>query len=155
GAEAARQADSHKEVIVSNRQWQWGGTVLLVVLTGCGQPAVSTGHQKETDLAQLKFGVAPYFPTQAENRKQFQPLADRFSKEIGVPAELVLADDWVGISEALRARTLDVAWLGPWGYVLAHHNEPTLQVVATVKYKEKPTYQAVLLARADAPFNSL
>ncbi len=132
--------------------WNWGRRAALVVLVaalaavvGCGPPATT----------KLKFGVAPYFPTQAENRKQFQPLADELGKETGLPVELVLADDWVGISEALRAGTLDVAWLGPWGYVLAHHGEPAMQAIATVKYKGKPTYQAVLMARADAPFNTL
>jgi phosphonate transport system substrate-binding protein len=144
---------------MDDRLWRWGAALMLLAsaligLAGCGGPAPST-HRGEPALERLKFGVAPYFPTQAENRKQFQPLADAFGKAAGVPVELVLADDWVGISEALRAGTLDVAWLGPWGYVLAHHNEPAIQAVATVKYKGKPTYQAVLMARADAPFNTL
>ncbi len=139
--------------------WGWVGLVLAssaVALAGCGgTTSTATTSPAEPALARLKVGVAPYFPTQAENRKQFQPLADELGKVAGAPDELVLADDWVGISEALRAGTLDVAWLGPWGYVLAHHGEPKLRAIATVKYKGKPTYQAVLMARADAPFNTL
>lgn len=146
-------------MFLHDQQWRWVAPVLLapalVILVGCNHPAASTAPHAEPGLSQLKVGVAPYFPTQAENRKQFQPLADEFGKQAGVPAELILADDWVGISEALRARTLDIAWLGPWGYVLAHHGDPTMQAIATVKYKGKPTYQAVLMARADAPFNTL
>lgn len=33
--------------------------------------------------------------------------------------------------------------------------DPSLQAIATVKYKDKPTYYSVLMARADAPFNPL
>jgi len=100
-------------------------------------------------------GVGPYFPTPGENRKQFEPLAEYLSRRLNVPVELTVVDDWVGISEALRARTLDAAWLGPWGYVLAHHGDPSMQAVATVEYKGKPIYYSVLMARADAPFNTL
>ncbi|MBD0337513.1 MAG: phosphate/phosphite/phosphonate ABC transporter substrate-binding protein, partial [Cyanobacteria bacterium Co-bin13] len=106
-------------------------------------------------LTQLKFGVGPYFPTPNENRKQFEPLFQQVAEQLDLPAEVVVADDWIGISEALRSGTLDVAWLGPWGYVLAHHNEPSLDAIATVKYKDEPTYYSVLMARADAPFNTL
>jgi phosphonate transport system substrate-binding protein len=50
---------------------------------------------------------------------------------------------------------LDVAWLGPWGYVLAHHNSPEINAIATVKYNGDPVYYSVLLTGADAPFDTL
>ena len=127
-----------------------GVPLVLLVLAGCSPTSSGDGQ-----LEKLKVGFAPYFPTQGENRKQFQPLADELGRAAGVPAELVLADDWIGISEALRAGTLDVAMLGAWGYVLAHHNDPKLQAIATMKYNGKATYHALLLARADAPFDTL
>lgn len=103
----------------------------------------------------LKFGVGPYFPTPGESRKQFQPLFEELAKQVGLPGDVTVTEDWIGISVALRSRTLDAAWLGPWGYVLANHNDPSIQAIATVKYKDKPTYFSVLMARADAPFNTL
>jgi len=111
--------------------------------------------QKIAQITQLKFGVGPYFPIPNENRKQFEPLFKSLAAQLNLTADVTVTDDWIGISEALRSETLDVAWLGPWGYVLAHHNEPSLQAIATVKYKDKPTYYSVLMARAEAPFNTL
>ncbi|MBD1874820.1 phosphate/phosphite/phosphonate ABC transporter substrate-binding protein [Nodosilinea sp. FACHB-131] len=135
------------------------GLLALVVVVACapqsGNQTADSASAPEATLTELKFGVGPYFPTPNENRKQFEPLFQEVAKQLDLPADVTVADDWIGISEALRSGTLDVAWLGPWGYVLAHHNEPALEAIATVKYKDKPTYYSVLMAKADAPFDTL
>lgn len=142
-----------------NRRWLQGillGMLAMGIVVACapaGQPPENAAE--DASLTQLTFGVGPYFPVPNENRKQFEPLFNQLAEQVNLPAEVTVADDWIGISEALRSRTLDVAWLGPWGYVLARHNDPSLQAIATVKYKDKPTYYSVLMARADAPFNTL
>lgn len=142
-----------------NRRWLQGillGMLAMGIVVACapaGQPPENAAE--DASLTQLSFGVGPYFPVPNENRKQFEPLFNQLAEQVNLPAEVTVADDWIGISEALRSRTLDVAWLGPWGYVLARHNDPSLQAIATVKYKDKPTYYSVLMARADAPFNTL
>lgn len=136
------------------------GLLALVVVVACtpnsfNPTATDSASAPEVKLTELKFGVGPYFPTPNENRKQFEPLFQEVAKQLDLPADVTVAEDWIGISEALRSGTLDVAWLGPWGYVLAQHNEPSLQAIATVKYKDKPTYYSVLMAKADAPFDTL
>lgn len=146
----------------------WGriatGLVTAIVLVGCsGSPTtqapdsstLAADSQKEEELEVLEFGVGPYFPTPNETRAQFEPLFEEIAAAAGVEAKVVVTEDWIGISEALRSGTLDVAWLGPWGYVLAEHNEPSLEAIATVKYNEQPIYFSVLMAKADAPFDSI
>ena len=133
------------------------GPLAIAFIVACS-PTTTQNSPTASDappLTQISFGVGPYFPIPNENRKQFEPLFNALAEQVNLPAKVTVADDWIGISEALRSRTLDVAWLGPWGYVLAKHNDPSLQVIATVKYKDKPTYYSVLMARADAPFNTL
>lgn len=133
-------------------------TCFLVVACQSSPNVTNSGNvtDAETDpISEIKFGVGPYFPTPNENRDQFDPFFQRLAEAVDLPADITVTEDWVGISEALRSRTLDVAWLGPWGYVLANHNEPSIEAIATVKYKEKPVYYSVLMARADAPFNTL
>lgn len=136
------------------------GVLTLVVAIACSNnPEVQTSSTPTAasapQLSQIKFGVGPYFPTPGENSKQFEPLFKELAQQVNLPSEVTVAEDWVGISEALRSGTLDAAWLGPWGYVLAHHNEPSIQAIATVEYKDKPTYYSVLMARYDASFNTL
>ncbi len=131
---------------------RWLSAAPLLCL-GLLQPLSPVSAQEA--IEELEFGVGPYFPTPNETRDQFEPLFEKLAAELGVKAKVVVTEDWIGISEALRSGTLDVAWLGPWGYVLAKHNTPSLEAIATVEYKGNPTYYSVLLARADAPFNSL
>ena len=129
----------------------------MVVVVACTPTTTqnSNNSPEVASLTRLTFGVGPYFPIPNENRKQFEPLFNALAEQVNLPAEVTVADDWIGISEALRSRTLDVAWLGPWGYMLAKHTDPSLQAIATVKYKDKPTYYSVLMTRADAPFDTL
>lgn len=149
--------------MINKSRWLKGiflGVLTLVTIVACSsQPGVETNQNAANapaaDLTELEFGVGPYFPTPNENRQQFDPLFKELARQVNLPAKVTVTEDWIGISEALRSRTLDVAWLGPWGYVLANNNEPSIQAIATVKYKDKPTYYSVLMARADAPFDTL
>jgi len=133
------------------------GIMAMLVVVACTPTTTqnSNNSPEVASLTRLTFGVGPYFPIPNENRKQFEPLFNALAEQVNLPAEVTVADDWIGISEALRSRTLDVAWLGPWGYMLAKHTDPSLQAIATVNYKDKPTYYSVLMARADAPFNTI
>ncbi|MBP0009213.1 MULTISPECIES: phosphate/phosphite/phosphonate ABC transporter substrate-binding protein [unclassified Roseofilum] len=126
------------------------GCLTLITIISCSQ-----SNPDNAQLTELKFGVGPYFPTPGENQSQFEPLFNQLAEGINLKADVTVTEDWVGISEALRSRTLDVAWLGPWGYVLANHNDPSIEAIATVKYKEQPVYYSILMAKADAPFDTL
>jgi hypothetical protein len=99
--------------------------VCLIAVSGCG----SSGTGDAAPLTRLRCGVGPYFPTPGETRKQFDPLFEEMAKQLGVPAEIVVTEDWIGLAEALRARTLDVCWMGPWGYVLARHHDPSMTAI--------------------------
>lgn len=152
-----------EDFMLTNIRWLKAiflGVLTLVTIVACNsQPEVETNQNAAnapaSDLTELEFGVGPYFPTPNENRNQFEPLFEELAEQVNLPAKVTVTEDWIGISEALRSRTLDVAWLGPWGYVLANNNEPSIEAIATVKYKGKPTYYSVLMARADAPFDTL
>ena len=67
---------------------------------------------------------------------------------LGVEYDLVVTNDWAGIATALATGQADVAWMGPWGYVLANQ-EGGAHAVATVKYDGKPTYHAIIVAKPD------
>ena len=97
----------------------------------------------------LKFGVGPFLATPEDTRKSFTPLFAHLAKELGgYEFDLAVSSDWAGLAVAMGSGQLDAAWMGPWGYVIAN-NATDCQAIATVKYDDKPTYHAIIIARPD------
>ena len=96
----------------------------------------------------LRFGVGPLLATPEDTKKAYTPIFAHLARELGADYELVSTTDWAGMAVAMGSGNLDLAWMGPWGYVLAN-NSTGCTAVATVKYDEKPTYLAIIIARPD------
>lgn len=94
----------------------------------------------------LRFAVGPFQPTASDTRRAYEPFFKHLAGKLGRDYELVVTTDWAGIAIALANKQVDVAWMGPWGYVLAH-NEGDSKAIATVKYNGKPTYHSIIVAR--------
>jgi len=97
----------------------------------------------------LRFAVGPFQPTQSDTRKAYEPFFKYIADKLGRDYELAVTNDWAGIAIALANKQADIAWMGPWSYVLAH-SESGSEAIATVKYNGKPTYHAIVVARPDA-----
>jgi phosphonate transport system substrate-binding protein len=96
----------------------------------------------------LHFGVGPLLPSPDDTKKAYAPVFAHLAKELGVDFDLVATTDWAGMAVAMGSGQLDVAWMGPWGYVIAN-SATNCQAVATVKYDDKPIYYAIIIARPD------
>jgi len=96
----------------------------------------------------LRFAVGPFQPTPGDTRRAYQPFCEHLARALGRSCEITVTTDWAGIATALANEQVDVAWMGPWGYVLAH-DRGGAQAIATVKYQGKPTYHAIIIARPD------
>jgi phosphonate transport system substrate-binding protein len=96
----------------------------------------------------LRFGVGPLLPTPEDTRKAFGPVFAHLAKELGVDFQLSATTDWAGMAVAMGSGQLDLAWMGPWGYIIAN-NSTDCQAIATVKYDDKPIYYAIVVGRPD------
>ena len=96
----------------------------------------------------LHFGVGPLLPSPDDTKKAYAPVFAHLAKELGADFDLVSTTDWAGMAVAMGSGQLDVAWMGPWGYVLAN-KEGEAQAIATVKYDGKPFYHAIIVGRPD------
>ncbi len=74
------------------------------------------------------------------------PLKNFMEKEIGRCIELFTATDYTGIIEAMRAKKLDVAWFGPFSYVLANERAGAEAFAVGVDKNGKTTYHSYLVA---------
>lgn len=92
----------------------------------------------------LRFAVGPFQPSASDTRKAYEPFFKHIAEKLGRDYELVVTTDWAGIAVALANKQADIAWMGPWGYVLAN-SEGGAQAIATVKYQGKPSYHAIIV----------
>ncbi len=122
----------------------WVGLALAV--SACGGDEGSSGSSGAAEKETLRVGIGPLLPTPGETKKAWDPFFAWLSGELGMDYELSVTTDWAGISVAMRNDQLDVAWMGPFGYVLAN-TEGGAEAIATAKYDEKPIYHAIVISR--------
>jgi phosphonate transport system substrate-binding protein len=65
---------------------------------------------------------------------------------IGADIELTVASDWAGISVALASQQIDIAQMGPWGYVLAKQKGDA-KAIAMLLIEGRNYYKAIVVAR--------
>jgi phosphonate transport system substrate-binding protein len=92
----------------------------------------------------LRFGVGPLQPTPTETKKAYEPFFAHVAKQLNREFDLTATTDWAGISVALANKQVDVAWMGPWGYILANADSG-VRAIATAKYDGKPIYHAIVV----------
>lgn len=116
----------------------------LIVAVG-----IATGTSISAFAAdKIRFAVGPLQPTPNDTKKAFEPFFKYVAEKLDRDYELVATTDWAGVSVALSSKQVDVAWMGPWGYVLAYHAGGG-QAIATVKYDGKPIYHAIVIGRPE------
>lgn len=108
----------------------------------------AVGGHSATAAEKIRFAVGPLLPTPSETKTAWEPFFKYLADKLGADHEVFATSDWAGISIALANNQADVAWMGPWGYVLAKA-QSDCKPIATAKYDGKPIYHAIVIARPD------
>src|SRR5690349_7240490 len=84
-------------------------------------------------------------------KASYQPLIKLLEKETGSKVEFVQASDYAGVVEGIIANNVDLAFFGPFAYVVAGVNGAKVTPVGAVIQEQgaKPGYQSYGLARTD------
>lgn len=103
----------------------------------------------------LTVGLIPAEDSQAmlENSKA---VIDSLQQQLGMPVKPFIATDYNGIIEALRSRKLDVAYLGPFSYVLASSvANVEAFAVAETKKSGRSFYKSLIITRKESGLQTL
>ena len=80
-----------------------------------------------------------------------QKMMDMLSRSLGMPVKPFVAADYNGVIEALRSKRLDVAYLGPFSYVLGTTvADIEAFAVAETKKAGRTSYHALVVAHKDS-----
>jgi len=120
-------------------------------LIALGLSAVSAVAALPALAAQpLTIGLIPAEDSQAMIESSRQVL-DSLQQQLGMPVKPFVATDYNGVIEALRSKKLDVAYLGPFSYVLANQvADVEAFAVAVTKKTGQSSYKSVIIARKDS-----
>jgi phosphonate transport system substrate-binding protein len=84
-----------------------------------------------------------------------QALIEALHTSLGMEIKPFVATDYNGVIEALRAKRLDVALLGPFSYVLAASIAEVDPIAIPETQKQGPSYHSLIIARKDRNIRSL
>ncbi|QIH99844.1 phosphate/phosphite/phosphonate ABC transporter substrate-binding protein [Rhodococcoides fascians A21d2] len=84
-------------------------------------------------------------------KASYDPVITRLEKETGAKVEFIQASDYAGVVEGLIAGNVDIAFFGPFAYVVAGINGVEMTPLGAVVQDEggKPGYQSYGIARSD------
>lgn len=91
---------------------------VIVVVAVTGAYIAGTFESGNPDKETLKIGLIPT-EDQLEMLKKFEPAKAYLERELDMPAETFMATDYTAVIEAMRAKKIDIAYFGPFSYVLA------------------------------------
>lgn len=130
---------------------QPGRIGLVVGLVAALGLAVAAGAAEPPK--QLVMAITPSnIPT--ELFKASEAFAAELGKKLGLPIKVYMPTDYLGVVEALRNRTADMAFVHPAGYVFANQ-EAKAQIVAVDVWHGKTSYTSRIFVRRDSGFKKL
>ena len=103
---------------------------------------------------ELRFGITQYLPKDKVVLAH-QPFVDYLARRLGRPVRLIVLEDYNDLADKLIEGAVDLAALSPNSYVRAKSKVPNLELLATPVTEGGPTYQGVILARADSSIREL
>lgn len=116
--------------------------------------SLTTHVQANCPQQSLRIGVIPKKSMEVL-MKEHQPLLERLSDAVDMPVEIVAASSYESVVDAIVSGGVDIAWLGPASYVLAHQRDARIEPFASLTIKSgyfTPAghhYQALLLTRRE------
>jgi phosphonate transport system substrate-binding protein len=131
-----------------NRRIFLHATAAALALT----PVAASAQAK--DPAKLRVALLPD-ENAATLIQQAQPLKAHLEKALGKQIELVVTTDYSSMIEAMRFERIEVAYFGPFSYVLAKSRAPGIEPFAVGIEKGSPTYNSIIIAQADGPVKAL
>lgn len=125
-----------------------GGAATAVALSSL--PAFAQAK----DPAKLRVALLPD-ENAATLIQQAQPLKAYLEKALAKDIELVVTTDYSSMIEAMRFGRIEIAYFGPFSYVLAKSKAPNIEPFAVGIEKGSPTYQSILIANAEGPVKTV
>lgn len=126
----------------------------LVALTSFAALLPLWAQAQGKDPSRLRVALLPD-ENAASIIQNAQPLKRHLEQALKKDIEITVTTDYSSMIEAMRFGRIEVAYFGPFSYVLAKSKAPTIEPFAVGVERGSPTYQSVLIATAGGPVKTL
>jgi phosphonate transport system substrate-binding protein len=116
--------------------------------------ALAQGGVQGADPRRLRVALLPD-ENAATIIQNAQPLRAHLERALGRQIELVVTTDYSSMIEAMRFGRIEIAYFGPFSYVLAKSRAPGIEAFAVGVERGSPTYTSVIIAQAGGPVRAL
>ncbi|MFH1376327.1 MAG: phosphonate ABC transporter substrate-binding protein [Candidatus Woesearchaeota archaeon] len=106
------------------------------------------------EIKVLKMGLIPADDA-AEMLRNYEPIKEYLSEKLGIPVEIQVTSDYTAAIEAMRAKHIDMAWFGPFSYIIAANVADAEAIVNGVKEDGKSTYKSIIVVNANSGIKTL
>ncbi|RKD24036.1 phosphonate ABC transporter substrate-binding protein [Ammoniphilus oxalaticus] len=125
--------------------------IMSLLLVACGNNDDQGKAEGRTES--LTIGIIPTM-SEGNMKVAMDKLEKHLQDEVGIPVELDTYSDYNGVVEAMNFGDVNLAYLGPLTYVIAHH-ESGAEAIMTQLIKGEPYYYAYFIAHKDSPYDTL
>jgi len=133
--------------MMSRRSFLSAGVVFFCLMAN---QALAQGR----DPAMLRVALLPD-ENAATLIQNAQPLKAYLERTLNKKIELIVTTDYSSMIEAMRFGRIEVAYFGPFSYVLAKSRAPEIEPFAVGVERGAPTYNSVLIANATGGVKTL
>ena len=107
------------------------------------------------EIKVLKMGLIPADDAE-EMIRDYEPVRAYLSEKLGMPVEIQVTSDYTAAIEAMRSKHIEMAWFGPFSYIIAKNVAGAEAIVNGVRRSDgKSDYHSVIVARADSGITKL
>ena len=132
---------------MSRRSFLSAGVVLMCMMA-------NQSYAQGRDPATLRVALLPD-ENAATLIQNAQPLKAYLERTLNTKIELIVTTDYSSMIEAMRFGRIEVAYFGPFSYVLAKSRAPAIEPFAVGVERGAPTYNSVLIANASGEVKTL
>jgi phosphonate transport system substrate-binding protein len=132
---------------MSRRSFLSAGVVLMCMMA-------NQAYAQGRDPATLRVALLPD-ENAATLIQNAQPLKAYLERTLNKKIELIVTTDYSSMIEAMRFGRIEVAYFGPFSYVLAKSRAPAIEPFAVGVERGAPTYNSVLIANASGEIKTL
>ena len=135
---------------MSNKSW-FLLTIIVATLLVAGCAQSSSGEE----ISVLRFGLIPADDAD-EMLRSYQPVKEYLEEQLGIPVEITVTTDYTAAIEAMRSGHIDMAWFGPFSYVLAAKEANAEAIVVGQRSDTGLTsYRSVIVTQIDSGIESI